>query len=817
MFRDEEHFHGTDLRLARLARGLIRHRRAALALQALLFLVGLWGVSDLRLADDPNRWPPADDANVRLHDRLQRDFGGANRVTILITRKDGGSIVNHETLSVVKRITDHLLLEVDGVVTYSVRSLSSVGARYLRGTADLLDAGLLFPDPNRAPESAEELERTRFGIENNAMLKGLLVSPDLTAVIIQADFRTGHAVTAAGVRLPSTDPMAIFHAVNRIIAPENDAAHAVAATGAPMIIGWVNRDGLFDIAIAFGVAVIIIASILWYALRTLSGVLLPLWAGVLSALLGFACYRLFRGPMLGSAAALIAPFVVVAAAAFHGLQLLRRYSREELARLGAVDDAVTAAFVSRFRPLLAALLTDIVPFAVMAFIPFDNVRELGIVAACGLGWLTAAALMLMAPALSSTGRSASRRARSIATERPVAAASAEKFAAAFHRLTDRPRYGALALGACAALFIAAAWTIAETPVGQDNAYAIHNYLTRSWEGNEIFETEQQIRARFGGIDSLTVLAEGPWEGSIKTPAALTALDGFATAITQLDEVVAVIGLPFYVKIMNRFLSEDRDDAFLIPIHGRAEQAINEALYFYLGGLPGAFDAVADPTYRRAMMVVVVRDTGQVTVKKVSDAVRDYLDTRWDPNLASGVRLSMAGGSVGLAETFNRRIEGWLVAAAVLGFVGTILVLALLLRAAILPFVLILPPLLAAGFSLGVLIALGIEINSNAAAVLAVAGGVGVDSGIYLLYRVREEFAPARDFRAALAKGFAKIAPALVMSNAALLAGCWALAPIPLYVGDVGFGMGLVIFSCFVLTAVLSPILWNSIGKRIVIG
>ena len=63
----------------------------------------------------------------------------------------------------------------------------------------------------------------------------------------------------------------------------------------------------------------------------------------------------------------------------------------------------------------------------------------------------------------------------------------------------------------------------------------------------------------------------------------------------------------------------------------------------------------------------------------------------------------------------------------------------------------------------------------------------------------------------------KIRRALIVSNGALILGCWALAPISLYVGYVGFGMGLVLLLCFVFSGIISPILWGWFGAGTVIG
>lgn len=816
MMNDEQHYSGFDLKLARLARFLIRNRRKALVLQLIVMVACVWAIVGMSLHDDPNQWPPKYDENVQLNDQLQRDFGGSNLVTIMITRRDGGSIIDHETLTKVKTITDKLM-DTQGVIPYAVRSLSTVNSRYLKGTAEVLDASLLFTEATRAPQTPEELERTRFGIENNASLKGQLVSPDYKSTIVQADFRTGKMVTAAGMELPSTDPIEIYKNVHEIIAPLNDEHHSVEAAGSPIIIGWVNSDGLYYVGIALVFFMIIIAGTLWYAFRSVSGVILPMRVAILGALMGFGLYRLFFGPVLYSAAALLAPFIVVAAGACHSVQFLSRFFYEEYPRLKNTEDAIVTTFVSRLRPMLISLLCDLVPFIVMAIIPFDNVRQLGIVAGLGLASLTFDEFVLMIPALSSVTIAEIDKAQLGAEKEREATKFDMKLADFVRKVISRPVYGQIILAGCVLLTAFLAWDIAKTPVGQDNTYAIHNYLTKSWNRSDIFKMEQEIKNHFGGVYTLTVLAEGPKEGTVKTPDSLVALEGFERYMDELPEVSAVVGLPMYIKVMNRFMNEDKDEEFRIPTHDRANLAIGEALYFYTGGTPGAFDAIVDPTYQRAMMVTFVTDTSQETVGKVTQRAREFVEKHWDPSKASGVKLELAGGSVGIADAFNRHVKYWLIVGSVLGFVGTILLSIPFIGSVLLPILLIIPLVLGTLSAVGIMIALGIELNSNAAAALAIASGVGIDSEVYLLYRVREEYLKLRDFKEALVQGFVKIRRALMVSNGALILGCWALAPIPLYIGYVGFGMGLVLLMCFVFSGVISPILWYWLGEKIVVG
>ena len=156
--------------IEKLSRVLVERKGLSFWVTVIVTAIAAYLSLQLKLYDDPNRWPPKTDPAVELNDSLQRKFGGANLVTIMISRKDGEDIVNPETLALVKNITDQLQ-EVYGVIPYAVRSLSTINSRYLKVTDGVLDAGLLFEDANRAPETPEELERVRFGIENNAALK----------------------------------------------------------------------------------------------------------------------------------------------------------------------------------------------------------------------------------------------------------------------------------------------------------------------------------------------------------------------------------------------------------------------------------------------------------------------------------------------------------------------------------------------------------------------------------------------------------------------------------------------------------------------
>lgn len=821
--------------MERLASALVRNRLVLLLVTLVVTLGAAYFATTLKIYDDPNRWPPKDDRAVVLNEDLMRMFGGANLVTIMIARNDGETIVQHDTLLMVKRITDKLR-EVHGVIPYALRSLSTINSRYLKGSEDTLDAGILFANATGAPETPAELERTRFGIQNNAALKNGLVSQDGSAVIIQADFRTGLQDVLEGIQLPVTDPISIYKEVQRIIGPENDGTHTVTAAGSPILIGWVNSDGLPYIFSAFLLVLAGITIVLMFAFRSIVGVLPPLCVGIMASVWAFGLQRIFEGDVLTSSAALLAPFIILAVAASHSVLFIKRLLTDEMRESRTVAEGLRQTLIHMMRPLIVVLITDLMAFVVLSFVPFDNVRILGQVTALGLISIIVIIPTFMVALLSLMPEKSMQKAVARAEEgRASANGLVYRATARIVRPLIYNRSAQWTVLAISGILVAVSlsiWTSIpiggdtgvgrfladEIETGQNNTYAVHNYLTKSWEDNALYQMEQEITRRFGGVYTMTMLATGAAQGDIKTPEALVALDGVAQDLTQAEEVSAVIGLPFYVKIMNRFLNEDQDKFFAIPsnetveLEGRAQVAVNEAMYFLTSGTPGAFDFVVDPAFQNTVLTAYVTDTSPKTVAKLIKRANDYLDANWNAvDLQVGLR--MAAGNVGIAGAFNDSIKKWMVLATLFSALASYVAAALMLRSLTGPILLMFP--LAAGIVVWMLLIhlLGIEFNSNVTAALAIASGVGIDAEVYLLFRFREEYPKDRDFHRALFDAFTLVREPLIFSFTALFAGCLAVSMVPLYVGYVGFSMALILLTTFLLSFFAAPVVWSMVKPR----
>src|SRR5581483_10305230 len=214
MMNDEKEFQGLDLRLARLARFLIRRRREALVIQVVVLALCIWAVLGMRLHDDPNEWPPRSDPFVRLNERIAEKFGGANSVSIEVTVHDG-TIFTVENLGTIKDITDSLYT-VNGIIPYAVRSIAALESKrfdfYGKGTDD--EQLLITPLMAERPQTPEDVAVVEKGATATPLIYGKLVSKDKKSALILADFRS---VSPPGANLPTTEPTEIYHNVQSIL------------------------------------------------------------------------------------------------------------------------------------------------------------------------------------------------------------------------------------------------------------------------------------------------------------------------------------------------------------------------------------------------------------------------------------------------------------------------------------------------------------------------------------------------------------------------------------------------------------------------
>jgi uncharacterized protein len=781
---------------------LIKWKIVVILIIAVLTGFFIYRCMSYTLLDDPNRWPPKNNPNVVLNDHMQECFGGANSVTIQITKKDG-DIFNPVTLKKIDDITYKLSI-IDGIIPYNLYSLSAaVRVRYLKNTEEMMENTPLMEE---VPKDQAGIERVRWGVEHNPTVANVLVSPDFKSTLIRADFRTTQPPTSK-FALPLTDPIAIYKQVTAIIEPENDMNHTVRCVGTPIIIGWVNSKGLPYVYTAFLISVVGVLIVLIVSLKKKRAIALALCYGLMSIVWGFGVNSLLFGNVLRSSSAFIAPFIIMAAATCHAVQFFRRFLFEEHVPGVDASVAIKQTSVALSRPIVISLVADCSAFLVLAFVPFDNVSVMGKITFLGLLSAIVCLYMFVVPLLSlfppapllktveSTGDNAKKFGNAV--ERAINESV---------RLLIYPsKFRWITMSCLALLLVGSLFVMTKIKTGQDNSYAIHNYLTKSYNKNPIFLMEREFKKYFKGVYTLSILIEAKEAGGLLEPKILRKVDEFASFFSTLPEVAGTSSMADAMKLMNGFFnSYNVIDPGKCVIPDRKA----EAVYYYNGmldGEPGATEGVVDQDLRTMPLYVYVEDTKPEVVEKIFTASATYARDHFNDDQ---VVAKVGGGDIGIAKAFNDNIYKWLIWSFVLSAAATFVVCWCVIGSAVGGIYLLIPLCVGTVIWLAAVYLLGIEINSNTSGGMAIASGVGVDAEVYLLYRFREEFAKSRDFRQALVDSFTKIRMALIYSTGALVIGLFILVPIPLYIGYVGFTMGLIISLCFLVSFIVSPVLWS---------
>ena len=778
--------------IAKLFDGILKIRLVGIALILVLTSLFVYNCTSFVLLDDPNRWPPETDSNVTLNDLMQENFGGANLVTIQLTVKEG-DIFNPITLRKIKRIT-YNLSQVWGTIPYNLYSLAAIRVRYLRSSQELMEN---VPLMETVPTDPEGLKRIKWGVDHNPTIYGTLVSPDYKSTLIVADFRTTK-VKGSLTELPLTEPIKIYKEVTRIIAPENDENHIVRCVGTPIIIGWVNSEGLPYVLTAFGIFVLGVIIVLSIGLRRKRAVTLSLILALMSIAWGFGLNNIFFGNILRSSSAFIAPFFIMATVTCHAVQFFRRYLHEEHVTGMEPSSALKNTVVALSKPLIISLITDGTAFLVLAVVPFDNISVMGRITFLGFVGTIVCLYLFLIPMISLFPPDPKDKKE---LEERKASWFERAIDKGVRRLIMPGKFRWVVFAFVSLLLIVSIVLIPGIRCGQDNTYAIHNYLTKSYKNNSIYLMEMEFKKKFKGVYPLSILIETKEKGGLLQPEVLRKMEAFSSFLTEMPEVAGTSHFAQLIKLLNQYYM-GRDDAYVIPDSKRL-------VGFYYNELsssePGATEGVVDFALQQCPFYVYVGDTRQETVEKVYTAAANYARDHFNDD---AVIAKVGGGSIGIAKAFNKNIAYWLIMSSLFSALASFIVVFFLIRSALGGLLLLLPLFVGTIIWLAVVYILGIEINSNTTAGMAISMGVGIDAEIYFLYRFREEYARLKDFREALVQGFTKIRMALIYSHSALIIGLWFLVPIPLYIGYVAFTMGLIVLLCFVVSFTLSPILWS---------
>ena len=167
----------TDL----IERLLFARRRAVLAAFALVTIAMGWLASELRIDAGFSKLVPVEHEYMQTFFRYQDEFGGADRVIIALTVRNG-DMFTPEFISTLREVTDATFF-LPGVDRAQVFSVLTPNVRFIEVVEDGISAGNVMPDDFEPTEAG--FSRLRENIIK-ADLVGRLVARDFSGALVSA-------------------------------------------------------------------------------------------------------------------------------------------------------------------------------------------------------------------------------------------------------------------------------------------------------------------------------------------------------------------------------------------------------------------------------------------------------------------------------------------------------------------------------------------------------------------------------------------------------------------------------------------------------
>lgn len=731
--------------MTRYAHWLLRHRTAVIAITLLITaILGYFGAG-LKVVIDPATLAPQGHPYIQSTQRVDRIFGSKYLMLIGITPKQGDAF-QPAVLERVTRLT-RKLEATPGVVRSTLISLAARQAKAISGDGEGFAARPLLG------------KQALTDADVAALKAALAANPVYNNTVVSADMRT--AVILVELKERSDGFQKMVEPIKALVAAEAGPEVTLTLGGNPVYLDK-TEEYAARINLLFPIALLVIGLLHFEAFRTRQGLILPLVTALMAVMWGTGCMGalgqsldIFNSPT---------PILILAVAAGHAVQLLKRYYEEyeHLRRIGELtpQEANCEAVVRSLAGVGPVMMVagGVAALGFFSLLVFDiaTIRTFGIFT--GVGILSAVILeMTFIPAVRSLLKPPSEKDR-VTESRQRIWDSIPRWIGDQVVPASRRRWVVLGIALLAGLCLLGMQRIVVDNASR-NFFA--SYL-------DIQQDDDFLNRQSGGTNSLYILIEGAGADSIKAPALLRAIDSTQRFAQSQPYVGKTLSLVDFLKRMNKAMHGD-DPAF-DRVPDNANLVSQYLLLYSLSGEPGDFDAYVDYRYQSAKITILLKTGSNAYIKTLVDKLKVQTAQAFGPE----VKISFGGDVAQTIALTDTMVEGKI--RNILQIALAIFVVSTLVFRSPLAGVLVLLPLAMAVLSVfGVMGALGIPLNIPNSLISAMAVGIGADYAIYLLYRLREQVRGGADAERATRETLATAGKASLFVATAVAGGYGVLA------------------------------------------
>ena len=708
--------------------------------------------------------------NVELFERFGSQFGGAN-TTIIEVKNKQGDIYSRNFLDKYKKIADDIYYRPD---TYRYLSQSLV----LRKTKAITGHGgsveirsVLWPD---LPDTEEEMQTFRRVV--NSQYRGFLVSNDQSSAMIIADFKD------------DADFEKVLGFFDDMRANMEDETLSINVVGRPILLGKIYRslDSVYRILI---LSFLIVAVILFLYFRTWVGVLVPLLSASFATIwglgvMGFLNYNL--DPLL-----ILLPAFIFAIVLSHAVQLTTRVldnldactQRQKNLR-GCTGNALGKILV----PSTAAILTDAAGFGVLALVSIPSIKGLALI--CSVWLLSIVPALIFGACVFCLIK--------VPKSHKTGSAMLNKIWTGVISIEDH-KYIMGGIGLV--LLILGLFYSTNLIVGDTKGSAI------LWPDDRFNVDSESINTRFSflGTDVMQVYIEGD-KDTMLDPSVYHQVEAMDRYIYEhMLEVRPAQSLVPIIKLVNSVLNEGDPSYELIP---DTTEEVGFDIYMYRSrGEPGDFAAFTNKDWEIGNVSFFLEDHSVPTLDKLTATLKGFFSDKEE--LVSKADFLYSGGQVGLVEALNNEIAQ----SNIRIMYAIILVIAFCIivyyRSPTVALILLFSLAISNALTYAFMAWKGVGLNVSTLPLSALGVGLGVDYGIYMVDRIKEEFNQVTgSVTDAIHSAFETSGNAIFVTAITMIAPLipWAFMSPLRFQAEMGMLLGLVLFLNMLGALLLIPAL-----------
>lgn len=729
------------------------------------------GLHDLKIATNYKVYFSESNPEVLTYESFQSTYTkGDNFFFVLIPKN--GTVFSERPLQLARELTRRAWQ-----LPYASRVDSVTNFQHSHASGDDLQVADLVTHTHGLT-SAQLAELQGIAV-NEPLLNGLLLSPDASAMAINVSLRYPE-VSLQEVPQAAAAAQAMIDALSAEY-PDIE----ILLSGTSMLNNAFAQAGLYDLLHLTPAMYLLLFVAMWVMNRS------ALQAALISVIvlcssiiaMGYAAMAgIEMSPISFSAPVIIATIAV--ASANHILLAARQNIR-----LGIpVNKAVRDGLAENFFAITLTAASTLLGFLAVNASESPPLRHLGVITAVGIAAAWVLSMTLLPALLKLTGISP----RSLDRSTPK---TMERWANVI--VGHRKKVAALTL--MTLCLLASATT--QLRLSDD-------WFKYVQGGNSFRQQSDRIMQKFGlSPVEFSIPAQGP--GGVSDPAYLARLQAFVQYLQVQPHVVHVYAIPDILKRLNMNMHGDDPQARRLP---ESTDTAAQFLLLYEMSLPYGLDLNDRINIDKSASRVTVM-LGDVTTEQSRAFIRDA--EAWLANAGSGMQTQATGSTVMVSMIAQRNLDS-LAESTVLAVLAICVVIALLLRSALMGVICLVSTTLPILAAFGVWALIEGTVGFSIAAVGSISIGIIIDDTVHFLTRyTRAKAVPGNSSEEAARLALTGVGPTILANTAILMLGFFSLffSTFKLNV-DMGvltfMAIGLSLASCFLLVTPLLAMQRNRI-------